>query len=267
MAKTLAEENNMAEFVIRQVSKVYPGPSATKSLEEINLTIRDGEFLCILGPSGCGKSTLLEVLAGLQQPTSGEIFFNQEKLQTPNHKLGFVFQDPSLYPWRTIADNVALGLEIKGIAKAERKARAEKYLAMVGLQGFENKYPHQLSGGMRQRAGIARALVNNPEVLLMDEPFGAVDHLTRLQLQNDLLDIWQAEKKTVVFVTHDVSEAVFLADRVVLFTPRPGKIKKIFDIKNTRPRRRDDTGLLNMQNEIYMSINDVKTDADLEYIL
>ncbi|MDF2874950.1 MAG: nitrate transporter ATP-binding protein [Sporomusa sp.] len=257
----------MAEFVIRQVSKVYPGPSATKSLEEINLTIRDGEFLCILGPSGCGKSTLLEVLAGLQQPTSGEIFFNQEKLQTPNHKLGFVFQDPSLYPWRTIADNVALGLEIKGIAKAERKARAEKYLAMVGLQGFENKYPHQLSGGMRQRAGIARALVNNPEVLLMDEPFGAVDHLTRLQLQNDLLDIWQAEKKTVVFVTHDVSEAVFLADRVVLFTPRPGKIKKIFDIKNTRPRRRDDTGLLNMQNEIYMSINDVKTDADLEYIL
>ncbi|WP_325536759.1 ABC transporter ATP-binding protein [Sporomusa sp.] len=257
----------MAEFVIRQVSKVYPGPSATKSLEEINLTIRDGEFLCILGPSGCGKSTLLEILAGLQQPTSGEIFFNQEKLQTPNPKLGFVFQDPSLYPWRTIADNVALGLEIKGIAKTERKARAEKYLAMVGLQGFENKYPHQLSGGMRQRAGIARALVNNPEVLLMDEPFGAVDHLTRLQLQNDLLDIWQAEKKTVVFVTHDVSEAVFLADRVVLFTPRPGKIKRNFAIKNTRPRRRDDTGLLNMQNEIYMSIYDVKTDADLEYIL
>lgn len=257
----------MAEFVIRQVSKVYPGPAATKSLEEINLTIRDGEFLCILGPSGCGKSTLLEVLAGLQQPTSGEIFFNQEKLQTPNHKLGFVFQDPSLYPWRTIADNVELGLEIKGVGQAERRVRAEKYLEMVGLQGFEKKYPHQLSGGMRQRAGIARALANNPEVLLMDEPFGAVDHLTRLQLQKDLLDIWQAEKKTVVFVTHDVSEAVFLADRVVLFTPRPGKIKKIFDIKHTRPRRRDDTELLNIQNEIYLSIYDVKTDADLEYTL
>ena len=257
----------MAEFVIRQVSKVYPGPSATTSLEEINLTVRDGEFLCILGPSGCGKSTLLEILAGLQQPTSGEILFNQEKLQTPNHKLGFVFQDPSLYPWRTVSDNVELGLEIKGINKMERRDKAKDYLELVGLHGFENKYPHQLSGGMRQRAGIARALANNPEVLLMDEPFGAVDHLTRLQLQNDLLDIWQAEKKTVVFVTHDVAEAVFLADRVVLLSPRPGKIKDVFEIKKTRPRRRDDAELLKIQNEIYLSIYDVKTEADLEYTL
>jgi ABC-type nitrate/sulfonate/bicarbonate transport system ATPase subunit len=257
----------MAEFVINHISKTYPGSDATVSLEDISLTIRDGEFLCILGPSGCGKSTLLEILAGLQQPTSGDIFFNQSPLQTPNNKLGFVFQDPSLYQWRTVTENVELGLEIQGVVKARRREIAQKYLAMVGLEGFEQKYPHQLSGGMRQRAGIARALANNPEVLLMDEPFGAVDHLTRLQLQNDLSTIWQAEKKTIVFVTHDVSEAVFLADRVVLLTPRPGKLKKIFAIRHERPRRRDDVELLHIQNEIYLSIYDVKTDADLEYAL
>ena len=138
---------------------------------------------------------------------------------------------------------------------------------MVGLSNFGQKYPHQLSGGMRQRVGLARALSNNPEILLMDEPFGAVDHLTRLQLQQDLIDIWATEKKTIVFVTHDVSEAVFLADRVVLFTPRPGKIKKIFEIRQDRPRRRDNIDLLEVQNKIYLSIYDVKTEADLEYAL
>lgn len=257
----------MAEFVIQEVSKVYPGPAEIQSLENINLKIQDGEFLCILGPSGCGKSTLLEILAGLQQPTGGQILFNGEPLKTPNTKLGFVFQDPSLYPWRTVIDNVALGPEIQEVDKKTRRARAQKYLEMVSLSGFEEKYPHQLSGGMRQRAGIARALTTEPEVLLMDEPFGAVDHLTRLQLQNDLLKIWQAEKKTIIFVTHDVAEAVFLASRVVLLTPRPGKIKKIFTVRQERPRRRDDAELLRIQNEIYLSINDVKTDADLEYVL
>ena len=145
----------MAEFIIKEVSKVYPGITETRSLENINLTIRDGEFLCILGPSGCGKSTLLEILAGLQQPTGGAIFFDQEPLKTPNPKLGFVFQDPSLYPWRTVMENVELGLEFRGVGKNERRDKAQKYLTRVGLSGFEQNYPHQLSGGRRQRAGIA----------------------------------------------------------------------------------------------------------------
>ena len=257
----------MAGFMISGVSKVYGGTSPTETLQDINLTIEDGEFLSILGPSGCGKSTLLEILAGLQLPTSGEIRFGEELLKGPGIERGVVFQDPSLYPWRTIARNVELGLEMRGVSRAERKASAQRYLDLVGLSGFEQKYPHQLSGGMKQRAGLARALANSPEVLLMDEPFGAVDHLTRLQLQDDLLQIWEVEKKTVVFVTHDVSEAVYLGDRVVLLSPRPGRINRIFRVPHTRPRKRDDLELLQIQNEIYAAIVDVKTAESLEFTI
>ncbi|MFD0712969.1 ABC transporter ATP-binding protein [Paenibacillus sp. GCM10027626] len=257
----------MAGFSINGVSKIYDGLTPTETLSNINLTIKDGEFLSILGPSGCGKSTLLEILAGLQLPTRGEVLFGGKKLQGPDKKRGVVFQDPSLYPWRTIFQNVELGLEIRGADKAERKAAVQKYMDMVGLRGFEQKYPHQLSGGMKQRAGLARALANHPEVLLMDEPFGAVDHLTRLQLQDDLLQIWEAERKTVVFVTHDVSEAVFLGDRVVLLSPRPGRINSIFHVPQKRPRRRDDIELLKIQNDIYAAIHDVKTQEDLEFVI
>ncbi|HLZ19980.1 MAG TPA: ABC transporter ATP-binding protein [Smithellaceae bacterium] len=246
----------MAEIVIRQVTKIYPGEAAVECLDRIDLNVRDGEFLCILGPSGCGKSTLLEILAGLQQPTDGEILFDRSPLPRLNHKLGMVFQDPSLYPWRTVVDNVALGLEIRGVGKAKRKRIAEKYLAMAGLDGFEQKYPHQLSGGMRQRAGLARALANEPEVLLMDEPFGAVDYLTRLQLQDDLVNIWKTEKKTIVFVTHDISEAIYLGNRIALLTARPGRIKKIVEIPKDHPRRRDDMDLSIIQNDIYSAIQE-----------
>lgn len=257
----------MAGFSINNVFMVYGGATPTETLSEINLQIEDGEFLCILGPSGCGKSTLLEILAGLQLPTAGEVWFGGSKLQGPDKRRGVVFQDPSLYPWRTVFQNVELGLEIRGTAKAERRAQVLKYLDMVGLSGFEYKYPHHLSGGMRQRAGLARALANHPEVLLMDEPFGAVDYLTRLQLQDDLLNIWQAEKKTVVFVTHDVSEAVFLGDRVVLLSPRPGRIHTIFSVSQPRPRKRDDVALLKIQNDIYAAIHDVKTQESLEFTI
>ncbi|SMF79637.1 NitT/TauT family transport system ATP-binding protein [Paenibacillus uliginis N3/975] len=257
----------MAGFTVHNVSKVYDGAVPTVTLKDINLTVEDGEFLCILGPSGCGKSTLLELLAGLQRPSEGSILLDEEWLKGPDRKLGVVFQDPSLYPWRTVDQNVGLGLEFAGVGKAERKERVDKYLEMVGLLGFGAKYPHQLSGGMKQRAGIARALVGNPEVLLMDEPFGAVDHLTRLQLQSDLLRIWEEEQKTVVFVTHDVSEAVFLADRIVLLSPRPGRIHRIFNITLARPRKLDDAGLLKIQNDIYSAIYDVKTEEDLEFTI
>ncbi|MBT2762529.1 ABC transporter ATP-binding protein [Paenibacillus sp. ISL-20] len=257
----------MSGFMVKNVSMVYDGDLPTITLQDINLQVRDGEFLCILGPSGCGKSTLLELLAGLQLPTEGEIWLDDAKIKGPTRRSGVVFQDASLYPWRTISQNVGLGLELGGMKKAERQALIDKYLNMVGLQGFGSKYPHHLSGGMRQRAGIARALVNSPNILLMDEPFGAVDHLTRLQLQQDLLRIWQEEKKTVVFVTHDVSEAVFLADRVVLLSPRPGRIHHIFDVPYERPRKREDASLLKIQNDIYSAIYDVKTEEDLEFTI
>jgi len=257
----------MAGFSLKGVSKVYGGQTPTVSLSDINLTIEDGEFLSILGPSGCGKSTLLEILAGLQEPSAGEIIFDGQELKGTSRKRGVVFQDPSLYPWRTVSQNVELGLEIRGADKKQRKVSVQKYLDMVGLSGFEHKYPHHLSGGMKQRAGLARALANHPEVLLMDEPFGAVDHLTRLQLQDDLLHIWEAEKKTVVFITHDVSEAVFLGDRVVLLSPRPGRIHSIFQVPSKRPRRRDDVELLKIQNDIYAAIHDVKTQEHLEFVI
>jgi len=257
----------MAGFTIKDVSKVYGGSVPVETLTNINLTVEDGEFLSILGPSGCGKSTLLEILAGLQLPTAGEVKIDGRKLHGTGIERGVVFQDPSLYPWRTVGQNVELGLELRGVSKAERKAISQKYLDMVGLRGFEQKYPHHLSGGMRQRAGLARALANSPEVLLMDEPFGAVDHLTRLQLQDDLLQIWEAEKKTVVFVTHDVSEAVFLGDRVVLLSPRPGRINQIFRVPQKRPRKRDDIELLKIQNDIYAAIHEVKSQEDLEFTI
>jgi NitT/TauT family transport system ATP-binding protein len=257
----------MAGFSIRGVSKIYGGSTPTETLVDIDLTIEDGEFLSILGPSGCGKSTLLEILAGLQLPTSGEVWFGGEKLKGPGIERGVVFQDPSLYPWRTTYKNVELGLELRGVAKNERREAAQRYLDLVGLRGFEHKYPHHLSGGMKQRAGLARALANAPEVLLMDEPFGAVDHLTRLQLQDDLLKIWEAEKKTVVFVTHDVSEAVFLGDRVVLLSPRPGRINRIFQVPKPRPRKRDDIELLKIQNDIYAAIHEVKSPESVEFTI
>lgn len=250
-------------FDVRNVSKTYHG--GTTALQDINLSIEENEFVCFLGPSGCGKSTLLEMLSGLESPTSGEILFKGELLKNPSNRIGFVFQDASLYPWRTTLKNIELGLEMKGVPKAERRKKAEQYLSLVGLDGFEKKFPHQLSGGMRQRAGIARALVNQPDVLLMDEPFGALDHLTRLQLQKDLLDIWSKEKKTVVFVTHDVGEAVFLADRIVLFTSRPGKVKQITTLKNERPRNPQDPALIQKQNEIFASLQDYEDNKGVEY--
>lgn len=258
----------MAGFTLTSIGKQYgSGAQATETLSDINLTIRDGEFLAILGPSGCGKSTLLELLAGLQSPTSGELTFDGRPLAGTDRKRGVVFQDPSLYPWRTLVNNVALGLELAGVRKAERLASAGRYLDLVGLGGFAHKYPHQLSGGMKQRAGLARALAARPEVLLMDEPFGAVDHLTRLQLQDDLLAIWEQERKTVVFVTHDVSEAVYLGDRVVLLSPRPGRIQQIFTVHPKRPRKREDVELLQVQNEIYAVLQNVRSEEELEYLI
>jgi NitT/TauT family transport system ATP-binding protein len=257
----------MAEIQLSHIDKVYPGEQTVTALTDINLTVQDGEFLSILGPSGCGKSTLLEILAGLQIPSAGQVLLDNRTVTGTDVEIGVVFQDPSLFPWRTVRENIELGLELRGVPRGERRETAMNYIELVKLKGFEEKYPHQLSGGMRQRAGLARTLANQPKILLMDEPFGAVDHLTRLQLQDDLLEIWEREKKTVVFVTHDVPEAVFLGDRVVLLSARPGRVQKIFQVHVPRPRHRDDPALVMVHDAIYRAIYAVRDETSLEYNL
>lgn len=240
---------------IEHVGKEYVSNGRRmKAVEDISLDIRDSEFICIVGPSGCGKSTLLRMIAGLEPVTSGEILMGGKKITSPSPEIGFVFQEYTLFPWRTVAKNVEFGLELKKMPPEEREKVAGKYIDMVGLEKFKDSYPHQLSGGMRQRTAIARTLAVNPEILLMDEPFGALDAQTRNILQEQLLDIWNKEKKKVLFVTHNVDEAVFLADRVIIMTARPGRIKEIVDINIPRPRIRTETEVNKVRNVILQSL-------------
>ena len=209
------------------------------ALDGVDLSIAHREFVCLLGPSGCGKTTLLKAIAGLVTLDSGEIFINGLPVTGPGSDRAMVFQDFALLPWADVLSNVAFGLELRGVAKAVRETAARELIARVGLAGFERHYPRQLSGGMQQRVGLARALAVNPEILLMDEPFGALDAQTRRLLQEDLLALLQATPHTVVFVTHSVEEAVLLADRVVMLTPRPGRVRDIVTIDLPRPRPPD----------------------------
>ena len=223
---------------LENVSKTFVSRTGiVKALDNVTIKIKDGEFLCIIGPTGCGKSTLLRIIAGLEKPDSGKVKIEKSKEGLP--LTAMVFQEYALFPWRNVIDNVAFGLEMRGIPRKERYKIAKEYIEKMGLTGFENKYPHQLSGGMKQRVGIARALANNPEVLLMDEPFGALDAQTRKILQEELIKIWEELKKTVVYVTHSIEEAVLLGDRVVVMTSRPGKVKEIFRVELERPRAFD----------------------------
>lgn len=208
------------------------------ALSNISLDIAPGEFLSLLGPSGCGKSTLLRLIGDLLQPTAGEVQIRGKSASRArlDRDYGMVFQSPVLYDWRTVARNVQLPLEIMGLSKKERSQRTERLLALVGLQDFETKYPWQLSGGMQQRVSIARALSFQPGILLMDEPFGALDEMTRDRLNLELLDVWSQTGTTIVFVTHSIQEAVFLSDRIVVMTPRPGRIDSVLDVNLDRPR-------------------------------
>lgn len=231
----------MGRVSVKNVSRTFSkkeDKSETQALENINFDVEDGEFVCILGPSGCGKTTLLRIVAGLETQTSGEITLNGVPITGPDPKRGMVFQQYSLFPWRTVIDNITFGLEMQGIGKGEARKQVEKYLDLVGLKQFKNSYPHELSGGMQQRAAIARALANEPEVLLMDEPFGALDAQTRNILQDELLKIWEQKNVTFLFVTHSVDEAVFLSDRIVVMTSRPGRVKEIIKVDLPRPRNR-----------------------------
>jgi NitT/TauT family transport system ATP-binding protein len=241
----------MSKVTINNISKIFENKGTLfKSLENINLKVNDGEFLCILGPSGCGKSTILRLIAGLDEPSSGQILMDDEVIIGPDHKRGMVFQEYSLFPWRSVIENVAFPLEMKGVSEEERNKIAEDYLKIVGLSNFRDSKPHELSGGMKQRIAIVRSLAGDPEVLLMDEPFGALDIKTRNQLQKDLLKIWEDKSKTIIFVTHSVDEAVFLGDRVVLMSKSPGRISKIFEVDIKRMRDRLDPDYLQLKEEI-----------------
>jgi NitT/TauT family transport system ATP-binding protein len=230
----------VSELVIDNVSRIFPGArrrAPTRALEPTNLTIPDNDFVTIIGPSGCGKSTLLRLVAGLDQPTTGQILLNGIPVSEPGPDRGMVFQSYTLFPWLTVADNIAFGLREKGTPAHRRTAIVREWLVRIDLVSFEHHYPKQLSGGMQQRTAIARALANDPAILLLDEPFGALDNQTRALMQELLLDIWERERKTVLFVTHDIEEAIFLASRVVVMTARPGRIKADVRIDLPHPRR------------------------------
>jgi len=250
----------MGNLVIRNLCQTFPQDDGTvlEAIDGLDFTVRDKEFVCVLGPSGCGKTTLLRMIAGLDAATSGEILLDGGQISGPNPKVGIVFQEYSLFPWRTVIDNVAFGLEMTGMGKEERYRIAQQYLELVGLDSFSQSYPSALSGGMRQRVAVARALALNPVVLLMDEPFGALDAQTRNMLQLELLGIWEKTKKTILFITHSVDEAVFLADRIIVLTPRPGRVCECITLELPRPRDRTSLEFAKLRRHVLDLINQPK---------
>jgi ABC-type nitrate/sulfonate/bicarbonate transport system ATPase subunit len=225
---------------------------STPVLEDISLEVADGEFVCLLGPSGCGKSTLLSTMAGFLSPTSGEVKIDGEVVRGPDPRRIFVFQERGVFPWLTVEGNIAFGLF--HLTRPERQQRVAHYIKMVGLEGFEKAYPPALSGGMKQRLEVARALAVNPDMLFLDEPFGALDSITRLIMRGELLRIWEAERKTIIFVTHDIDEAVQLADRVVVMSARPATIQQIVDIDIPHPRDISSSRYLELRDGIFRQI-------------
>jgi NitT/TauT family transport system ATP-binding protein len=230
----------MSKLVIDNVSRVFAPSKAggipTRALEPTSLTVADNDFITVLGPSGCGKSTLLRIVAGLDRPTAGRVLLDGDEVTGPGPDRGMVFQSYTLFPWLTVAENIEFGLREKGVSGRERAAIARGYMDRVGLTGFEGHWPKQLSGGMQQRTAIARALANDPKILLLDEPFGALDNQTRSLMQEMLLGIWERDRKTVMFVTHDIEEAIFMGTRVIVMTARPGRIKADIRIDLPHPR-------------------------------
>ena len=252
-----------AAIEVQNVSQAFGNvgdPRRVVALEAANLSVPRGELLCLIGPSGCGKSTLLNAIAGLAKPTTGQVLVEGAPVRAPlPQKVAFVFQESALFPWRTIIDNIRLGLTFQGVSGSERNDRAQEALEAVKLEAFANHYPRQLSGGMKQRAQLARALALQTEILLMDEPFAALDEQTRMVLGEDLSELLARTKKTIVFVTHSLVEAVFLADRVAVFTARPGRIKTILEVNEPHPRNRafmTSDKLTTMRNELYELLHD-----------
>lgn len=252
-------------FEVSNVSKVFVGKSQVQALTDINLDLKRGSFTCIVGPSGCGKSTLLRILGDLETATAGEVRNNLEATNVP--KSAFVFQEHGVFPWFNVLQNVAFGEQMAAVGKKEREEHARHWIAEVGLAGFENAYPHQLSGGMRQRIAIARAFATGSPSLLMDEPLGALDAQTRMLMQEQLVRLWEAERKTVVLVTHAIEEALLLGDQIVMMSARPGRVKEIIDVPFGRPRKVEIEGtqeFAQMRQTIWESLRD-EVQASLRY--
>jgi sulfonate transport system ATP-binding protein len=246
-----------ARLDIRNVSKSYVVNGVTvEALKDVSLDVAAGEFVVLLGPSGCGKSTLLRLVAGLDREFRGNISQDGAPISGTSLERGIVFQEPRLFPWATVAQNIALGLKNAPLSERAKKESVAAHISLVGLDGFAEAYPHQLSGGMAQRAAIARGLVNRPRLLLLDEPFGALDAMTRARLQIELQRIWAHEKISMVLVTHDVDEAVLLGDRIIVLAPRPGRVARIFDVTVPRPRSRSSDDLVRTRNEILRTLGE-----------
>lgn len=258
----------VGEIQIENVSKhfVNTDGSILTALDNVNLTVKPGSFISLIGPSGCGKTTLLRAIAGLNLADEGTVYLDKEPITKPGHDRGFAFQQANLYPWLTIEKNISFGLKARGIYKS-KKEDVDKYIEMIGLKGFEKSYPHQLSGGMNQRASLARALVGHPKVLLLDEPLGALDAFTRMNMQDEILRIWEEHKMTMIMVTHDVDEAVYLSDQVVIMTPRPAKIEQVIDIELGRPRARGNGDFLKYRTQILKILNYAGENHEPEYYL
>jgi NitT/TauT family transport system ATP-binding protein len=248
-----------SKLEVRNLTKTFSrGPGELiPVLDNVCFSVADLEFVAIVGPSGCGKSTFLRIVDGLIPPDSGSICIDGREVKGPGNGLGMVFQSFDLFPWRTAIGNIEFGMQMMDVPRRECRERAQRWMELVGLTGFEHAYPHELSGGMQQRIGIARALAIEPEVLLMDEPFGALDVQSRDLLQDELLAIWQRERKTVLFVTHSIEEAIYLADRIVLLTPRPARVERVLDVPFGRPRSEDvksDPTFVDLRREILHSL-------------
>jgi NitT/TauT family transport system ATP-binding protein len=259
----------MALLEVRDLDKVFRrGTRTVQAIDRFSLSVGEGEFVAIVGPSGCGKSTFLHILGGFEPHNGGTMLLNGKPVKGPGPDRGMLFQEFALYPWRSVIGNVAWGLEVQGKPKAERIAIAERYIKLVGLSAFRDSYPAELSGGMKQRVALARVLAFEPRILLMDEPFGALDAQTRELMQEELNTIWQQTRNTVLFVTHDIDEAIYLADRVVVFTARPGRIKDEIAIKLERPRRvdvRKSAAYMGYRNRVWDSLRDEVLKAREEF--
>ncbi len=236
---------------VRDVSKQFRAEdgSSVFALDRLSLAISAGEMVALIGPSGCGKSTLLRLIAGLDRPSSGEIWAGSERIERPGADRGLMFQDPNLFPWKSVRRNIESGLVARGVLRRYRR-EVEEFLRLVGLEGFADAYPHQLSGGMAQRAALARALINHPKILLLDEPLGALDQFTRMRMQDEVLRLWRDRGTTMVLVTHDIDEALYMSDRIVIMTPRPGRIERVIDVDLNRPRQRNSPRFLELRAEI-----------------
>ncbi len=253
---------------VEQVSKEFKNPDGSKiiALDKINLDIKAGSFVSLIGPSGCGKTTLLRAIAGLNLADSGEIYIDDSRVTGAGADRGYAFQQANLFPWLNIYQNIAFGLKARGVYK-EQKDEIDKMIEKVGLKGFEKSYPHQISGGMQQRASLARALVGHPKVLLLDEPLGALDAFTRMNMQDMILDIWEEYNMTMIMVTHDVDEAIYLSDQVVVMSARPARVQKVIDIKEFRPRDRGQDSFMKYRKDILEILNFAGNTKKPEYVI